>query len=69
MKQNEKYKCTHLPGETLVAVKKHNERQYNVRSEETGRVFLASMDMFSEPSLSLAHIANDDCRLTEIKGH
>ena len=67
MKQNGKYKCDHLPGEVLVAVKKHNERQYNVRSEQTGRTYVASIDMFSEPSLSLAHVANANCLLTEIK--
>ncbi len=68
MKQNGKYKCEHLKGETLIAVKKHNDRQYSVKSEETGKTYLASMDMFHEPTLSLAHVANMDCHLTEIKG-
>ncbi len=67
MKQNGKYRCDHLPGETLIAVKKHNDKQYNVKSEETGRTYLASIDMFSEPSLNLAHVNNDDCILREIK--
>lgn len=68
MKENGKYKCSHLPGETLVAVKKHNDRQYNVESIETGHVYLASTDMFHGPRLNLAHVANMDCELEEIKG-
>ncbi len=68
MKQNGKYKCEHLKGETLVAIKKYNNRHYTVQSEQTGKTYLASVDMFSEPSLSFAHVANIDCHLTEIKG-
>ena len=67
MKQNGKYECEHLKGEVLVAVKQHNQHQYNVQSEQTGRTFLVNTDVFSEPSLSLAHVANIYCHLTEIK--
>ncbi len=67
MKQNSKYRCEHLPGETLIAIKKHNNRQYNVKSEQTGRTFLVNMGRFSEPALCLAHVSNMDCYLTEIK--
>ncbi len=67
MKQNGKYKCHHLKGETLVAVKKYSNRQYVVESEETKRRYIASTDMFSEPRLTLAHVSNVDCELIEIK--
>jgi len=67
MKQNGKYKCNHLPGEVLVAVKKYNDRQYTVESQETKTRYMVHIDMFHEPSLFLAHVANANCLLTEIK--
>ncbi len=68
MKQNSKYKCNHLHGETLVIVKKYNDKQYVAKSEETDKEYLVGIDAFTEPHLTLAHVANMDCQLVEIKG-
>jgi hypothetical protein len=63
MEQNSKWKCSHLKGETLTAVKRYNDRQFVVESKETKKRYLVHKDLFSEPHLNLAHVNNMDCQL------
>jgi len=67
MIKGDKYQCTHLRGETLKTIKKYSNRMYVLKSEETGRKYVAAVDLFSEPHLMLAHVSNMDCDLTKIK--
>ena len=63
MNPKSKWKCCHLPGETLTAVKKFSEKQFTVESDKTGKRYLVQKNEFTEPHLCLAHINNMDCQL------
>jgi hypothetical protein len=67
MEHESKWKCDHLHGEVLTAVKRYNDKQFVVKSEKTGRRFLVGVDAFTEPHLSLAHITKMSRQLVEIK--
>jgi len=68
MIENGEYECDHLPGDVLVAKKKHGERQYMVESKDSGRKFFVHMNHFDKPHLSFAHVADADCMLRKIGG-
>ena len=68
MKPKSKWKCGHLPGETLTAVKKYNDKQFVVQSDKTDISYICQKDEFTEPHLSLAHVSKLNSQLTEIKG-
>ncbi len=67
MKRGSKYRCNHLGKETLVVTERYNDKQYAGTVEGTNKKYLIGVDNFSEPHLCLAHVANMDCELTEIK--
>ncbi len=67
MKRNSRYKCNHLGNDIIVIKEKYNEKQYAGEVENTGQTYMIGVDAFSEPHLCLAHVANMDCELTEIK--
>ncbi len=70
MKKNSKYKCNHLGDKVLTITDKFSEKLYAGTVEgDDNRRYLVGIDAFTEPHLCLAHIANMDCELTEIKGN
>jgi len=66
MQPSDKFKCGHLPGETLKATKKYDKHLYVVTSDETKRNYVAVDDGIENPHLLFAHISKEKTELHKI---